>query len=217
MKKFLLLLGMLLCAFNLLAQNYDSYLQKAYTALEEGKIEVAQSSYNIYKKMTGITDSDFETLIKNADVNAWKKECNIILLNDTVAIAVQKFDQNQVSVTHQVAEITAAASRLGNFTDWRLPEVGELKVILPNIPNENELYFWCARKKAIVAFRKRLNTGKVVTESITSCTINAMNNKSYDTIETYHETIKNGITTERGSKNIIYKFLIVRTFNPNKE
>ena len=72
MKKLLLLFSTLFIAFNLSAQNYDSYLQKAYFALEEGKIEVAQSFYNVYKKMTEKTDLDFETLIKDADVNAWK-------------------------------------------------------------------------------------------------------------------------------------------------
>ena len=65
MKKILLLFSTLLFTFNLSAQDYDNYLQSAYTALEEGKIEVAQSSYNIYKKMTGKTDSDFEILSLN--------------------------------------------------------------------------------------------------------------------------------------------------------
>lgn len=51
MKKFLLLLGTLLCAFNLSAQNYDFYLQKA--------------SYNVYKKVTGKSDTDFERCLLN--------------------------------------------------------------------------------------------------------------------------------------------------------
>ena len=148
MKKFLLLLGMIFCAFNLSAQNYDSYLQRAYTALEEGKIEVAQSSYNIYKKMTGRTDSDFEALIKDADVNAWKSSCHVIIVNDTLSLAVQKIAPNQTAVTYQVAKIKAKGSRLGNFTDWRLPQKSELEIILPNITiKDSDLCFWVSNEQ----------------------------------------------------------------------
>lgn len=65
MKKFLLLLGTLLCAFNLSAQNYDFYLQKAYEALAVNKIDVAKASYNVYKKVTGKSDTDFERCLLN--------------------------------------------------------------------------------------------------------------------------------------------------------
>ena len=123
MKKFLLLLGTLFCAFNLSAQNYDSYLQRAYTALEEGKIEVAQSSYNIYKKMTGITDLDLETLLKDKIDNDWTKSCYIIDLGDGYSLAVQKVNTNPLRFEN--ARQVCEANRLGGFTDWRLPTLEE--------------------------------------------------------------------------------------------
>lgn len=224
MKKFLLLLGMIFCAFNLSAQNYDSYLQSAYTALVEGKIEVAQSSYNIYKKMTGKTDLDFETLIKDADVNAWKSSCHIIIVNDTLSLAVQKIAPNQTAVTYQVATIKAKASRLGNFTDWRLPKTSELEIILPNITIEDsdlrgDICFWVSnigQQISIISeitFRNGLQ--KSLKTSIFSCY--AMNSHSYNVMETYYECKEdNSITESRGNKDFCCNYIIVRTFNPQE-
>lgn len=123
MKKILLLFSTLLCAFNLSAQNYDSYLQRAYTALEEGKIEVAQSSYNIYKKMTDRTDLDFETLLKDKIDNDWTKSCYIIDLGDGYSLAVQKVINSPLCFEN--ARQVCEANRLGGFTDWRLPTLEE--------------------------------------------------------------------------------------------
>lgn len=60
MKKFLLLLGMLFCAFNLSAQNYDNYLQKAYEHLKQGNINAAKQNYGVYQTMTDKNDNSFE-------------------------------------------------------------------------------------------------------------------------------------------------------------
>lgn len=135
MKKFLLLLGTLLCAFNLSAQNYDSdyYLRQAYSALEEGKIEVAQSSYNVYKKATGKTDSEFEILLKDKIDNDWQKSCHILDLGNGYYLAVQKVDEsNPIYLNPIEAENRCKSSRLGGFSDWRLPGKDELSVILAN-------------------------------------------------------------------------------------
>lgn len=214
MKKILLLLNVLLFTFNLSAQNYDSYLQSAYTALEEGKIEVAQSSYSIYKKMTGRTDLDFETLLKDKIDNDWKKSCYIIKVNDTLSLAVQHIDKQQIQVSYQVAEIKAKASRLGNFTDWRLPQKSDLYLILPNISSpEKELLYWI-----------RENEYEIITEYSSGrkertylVWYYAMNNISYKVIETYYECKKNNnISETRGNKEACHNFLIIRKFNPNK-
>lgn len=123
MKKILLLFSTILFAFNLSAQNYDSYLQRAYTALEEGKIEVAQSSYNIYKKMTDRTDLDFETLLKDKIDNDWTKSCYIIDLGDGYCLAVQKVINSPLCFEN--ARQVCEANRLGGFIDWRLPTLEE--------------------------------------------------------------------------------------------
>lgn len=219
MKKILLLLNVLLFTFNLSAQNYDSYLQKAYSALEDGKIEVAQSSYNIYKKMTGRTDLDFETLLKDKIDNDWKKSCYIIKVNDTLSLAVQHIDKQQIQVSYQVAKIKAKASRLGNFTDWRLPYQSELEIILPNISfHENELYYWILNDIIITSTTSRNYTSgrkEIINTSMFSHY--AMNNISYKVIETYYECKKNNYISEtRGNKEACHNFLIIRKFNPNK-
>lgn len=124
-KKILLLFGTLLFAFNLSAQNYDGdyYLRQAYSALEEGKIEVAQSSYNVYKNATGKTDVDFETLLKDKSENDWKKSCFIIDLGDGYCLAVQKVLNSPLCFEN--ARQVCEANRLGGFTDWRLPTLEE--------------------------------------------------------------------------------------------
>lgn len=142
MKKFLLLFSTLFVAFNLSAQNYESYLQKAYSALEEGEIEIAQSSYNVYKKMTGKTDLDFETLIKDADVNAWKSSCHIIDCGNGKYLAVQKIDSLQVKLSYQAALNRCKSSRLGGFNDWRLPTYDELSIVVSNITLPLIGFYW---------------------------------------------------------------------------
>lgn len=54
------LIVLLLSVSNVYAQDYDFYLQKAYEALAENKIDVAKASYNVYKKLTRKNDKDFE-------------------------------------------------------------------------------------------------------------------------------------------------------------
>lgn len=220
MKQILLLLSVLLFTLNLSAQNYDSYLQKAYSALGEGKIDVAQSSYNIYKKMTGRTDSDFEALIKDADVNAWKSSCYIIIVNDTLSLAVQKIAPNQTAVTYQVAKIKAKGSRLGNFTDWRLPQKSELEIILPNITiKDSDLFFWVSNKGQLksITSKKTLSNGLQVNQKIEFFSCYAMNNLSYNVMETYYERkVNNSIIESRGNKDFCCNYIIVRTFNPQE-
>ncbi len=131
MKKFLLLLGTLFCAFNLSAQNYDGYLQSAYTALEEGKIEVAQSSYNIYKKMTGRIDLDFETLLKDKSENDWKNNCFIVDMGNGYYIAGLK---DLKDLYYEEAVLNCKYCRYGGFTDWRLPTKEEILMLLNYIP-----------------------------------------------------------------------------------
>lgn len=216
MKKFLLLLGMIFCAFNLSAQNYDRYLQRAYTALEEGKIEVAQSSYSIYNKMTGQTDSDFEILLKDKIDNDWKNSCHIIKVSDTVSLAVQHINEHQIPVSYHMAKVKAQASRLGNFADWRLPQKSELYLILPNISSpEKELLYWIRENE--IEIIKEYSSGRK--ERIYFVWYYAMSNISYILTETYYaKKIDHIITETRGNiDNPNAYFLVVRTFNPNKE
>lgn len=216
MKQILLLLSVLLFTLNLSAQNYDSYLQKAYSALEEGKIEVAQSSYNIYKKMTKKTDLDFEILIKDKIENDWKNSCHIIKVSDTVSLAVQHIDEHQIPVSYHMAKVKAQASRLGNFADWRLPQKSELYLILPNISSpEKELLYWMRENTYEII--KTYSSGRK--ERIYLVGYHAMSNISYILTETYYaKKIDNIITETRGNRdNPNAYFLVVRTFNPNKE
>lgn len=162
MKKILLLFSTLLFAINLSAQNYDNYLQKAYSALEEGKIEVAQSSYNIYKKMTGRTDLDFETLIKDAVKNDWSKLCYIVDLGNGEYLVAQK--KVNCGLYFKDAKVYCQSSRLGGFVDWRLPSDDEAAILFANgfIPDEecSNSGFWCDSKSVFFISGEKISGKK---------------------------------------------------------
>ena len=155
MKKFLLLLGTLFCAFNLSAQNYDSYLQKAYSALEEGNVEAAQAYYSIYKKTTEKTDTDFEIILKDAESkdakkNDWKNNCFIVDMGNGYYIAGLK---DLKCLDYKDAVQTCKSCRYGGFTDWRLPTKEEILMLLNYIPWGKT--FW-ADKKYVVSENGRI-------------------------------------------------------------
>lgn len=152
MKKFLLLLGTLLCAINLSAQNGENYLQKAYSALEEGNVKAAQSYYNIYKNITEKTDTDFEVILKDAESkDAWKNNCFIVDMGNGYYIAGLK---DFKYVNYKSAVQNCKSCRYGGFTDWRLPTKEEILMLFNYIPwdektlkNVNEtIWFWADKK-----------------------------------------------------------------------
>lgn len=210
MKKKLLIVTFVFAALQLQAQDYDIYLKRAYTALDEGNIEVAQSTYNVYKRMTDKTDPDFEVLLKSSINNDWKSRCYIINLNDTIDIAVQFFDE-QEPLPYITAKTKAESSRLGNFSDWRLPYGAEMRIILPNIKIKDKLPFWIDKKTRYSEGRSGPNGYNKVTYDI----IDAI---SYKTSSFEITTYKDGHITKDG--NIIkeeprYNYLIVRIINKN--
>ena len=61
---------------------FENSLQLAFWTICVGLTLAVLFSYYIYKKMTGKTDLDFETLLKDKSENDWKKSCHIIDIND---------------------------------------------------------------------------------------------------------------------------------------
>lgn len=220
MKKFLLLFSILFLVQDLSAQDYDFYLQNAYSALEKGKIEIAQSSYNVYKKMTGKTDLDFETLLKND----WTKSCHIIDINDEYSLAVQKEDEDHlVKLKYIQAYYRSHNNRLGGYNDWRLPGKDELMIIL-SVINFPMGYYWADPE--IVGLMKRnvsINYGDMLDKDgnllytftsskfmaiDTSCDILNFEERTKDNgqIEYYINSIKH----DQSSDKLMNYYLIVR-------
>ena len=218
MKKFLLLFSTILFAFNLSAQNYDGdyYLRQAYSALEEGKIEVAQSSYNIYKKMTDRTDLDFETLLKDKSENDWKKSCYIIDLGDGYCLAAQI--PSSSPVTFEVAKNRSESSRLGGFKDWRLPSEEELNILYASGKFTFSDYLWIFYK--IVYSPTFLE--KKVGESYDTEAINMEGDKvKYNTTDYYNKSeykdvlMVNGVVVQERYGGVTlpkHRYIVVRRF-----
>ena len=159
MKKILLLLGTLLCAINLSAQNSENYLQKAYSALEEGNVKAAQAYYSLYKRTTEETDTDFEVILKDAESkDAWKSSCYIIDCGNGEYIAVQKIDSSQVKLSYEAAMNRCKSSRLGGFNDWRMPTSDELSIVVSTITLPLNSFYWTSYHKFSEEGDKRANS-----------------------------------------------------------
>ena len=216
MKRFLLLSSTLFFAFNLSAQNYDSYLQRAYTALEEGKIEVAQSSYNIYTKMTGRTDLDFETLLKDKIDNDWAKSCYIIDLGDGYCLAAQI--PSSSPVTFEAAKNRSESSRLGGFKDWRLPSEEELNILYVSGKFTFSGYLWISYKIVYTHSYGEEELGK----SYYTEAINMEGDKvKYITIDFYNKSkypdvlTMNGVVVQKRYGGVTlpkHRYIVVRRF-----
>ena len=145
---------MLITAFAVQAQNNETYLSKAFELLLEGNVKSAENHYTVYKKLSGKTDADFETMLQTEKANkenAWMDECYIIDIDNEYALAVQKSSFLEAKgYIHSDASRLAKSSRLGSFTDWRLPTLDEISIVFANLPsgtiksfNDNDAdYYW---------------------------------------------------------------------------
>ena len=73
MKKYFILIIIASMSIGLYAQDYNDYLREARNYLQSGQVEKAQSSYNMYKKMTGKADYEFESKLKSQENNNDRK------------------------------------------------------------------------------------------------------------------------------------------------
>ena len=116
------------------AQETTNYLTKAFELLLEGNVESAERHYTVHKKLTGLTDADFEALLqekKEKLTPSWLDECYIIDTDDGYAYAIQKQVYGRTTIAD--ARTFAKNSREGGFTDWRLPDKDEIVFIFANM------------------------------------------------------------------------------------
>ena len=138
MRKIFILWAMLITAFAVQAQNNETYLSKAFELLLEGNVKSAENHYIVYKKLSGKTDADFETMLQTEKANkenAWMDECYIIDIDNEYDLAVQKSSISEKAHKFHDAYRYARSSRLGGFTDWYLPDLNELTIVLANLPS----------------------------------------------------------------------------------
>lgn len=169
---------MLITAFAVQAQNNETYLSKAFELLLEGNVKSAENHYTVYKKLSGKTDADFETMLQTEKANkgnAWMDECYIIDIDNEYALAVQKSSFLEAKeYSHSDASRLAKSSRLGIFTDWRLPTLDEISIVFANLPsgtikyfNSNADYYWTSVIKEGGTFVAVYKSGRKST--CTSC------------------------------------------------
>lgn len=108
------------------AQDYNDYLYTAQRHLTEGNTEKAKMAYSVYCDLSNLRDLEFE---KQLD---WKNKCYILGISDTTVLAVQKISVPEL-VSYEKAVELASNSNLGAFTDWRLPDSKEGKIIVSNL------------------------------------------------------------------------------------
>ncbi len=152
MKKFLsILLVAFVATIVMQAQDNTNYLAKAFELLLEGNVESAEKHYIVHKKLTGQTDADFEAMLegeKRKSSESWKDQCYIVPLNSEYMLAVQKASiTDGIKLEYYDACKAAEASRLGDFTDWRVPTEQEMSILVANLSSVfnntyTSNYFW---------------------------------------------------------------------------
>lgn len=162
MKRFLsILLVAFVATIVMQAQDNTNYLAKAFELLLEGNIESAEKHYIVHKKLTGQTDNDFEALLQEkkekGTQHIWEEYCFMISSSDSI-LAVQKVSISNQTFSWSEANRIATSSRLGEYSDWRLPTEEELSIILCNLslvdfcPNKSnpiadENWYWTTTKR----------------------------------------------------------------------
>ncbi|MCM1176146.1 MAG: hypothetical protein NC308_09330 [Clostridium sp.] len=224
MRNLCLLIAVIVFPAVAIAQNYDSYLQEAKEHLEQGNVESAKKSYQVYRRLTDKTDAMFEELLKEYGQNTlWMRSCRIFDLNDSTFIAVQALDMT--SVSHYLdAKIKAESSRLGGFDDWRLPDQGEMTCIMSNLPSDeqNAPFYWIAScYRSASASQTVIINGRIepISESFNE-EIYKVLDKCTGVKDVYGRSVKtkNGVVvsdTEFGDKAYCAWYFIVRTFPKN--
>lgn len=142
----------MLCGATLFAQDeYKGYLDEAYKQIAIQNCNGAEKNYKIYKQLSGKTDASFEALYAECmNVNNpkdWRDDCWLINLANGDTLAVQKGTENVGCFRYGDAKLRAESSRLGGFTDWRLPTKEEMAVIVlqHNYYENNDCpWFWTA-------------------------------------------------------------------------
>lgn len=160
MKKFLSILIVAFVATSVMqAQDNTNYLAKAFELLLKGNLESAEKHYIVHKKLTGQMDADFEAMLQEekGKKNTWEDDCFMISYSDSI-LAVQKISVSNKTFCLSDANRIATSSRMGGYTDWRLPTEEELSVILSNLsqvdfchnksePAADENWYWTTTKQ----------------------------------------------------------------------
>lgn len=145
MKKIVMIVFCILsCISYVNAQDYNEYLSIARRHLTNGNIEKAQKAYSIYCDLSELRDISFEQQMNDMTKNDWKTQCYLIEYSDSTMLAVQRISDSLGQLTSQAAKNIANGSRLGNFSDWRLPDFDEMNVIATNLLSKNFIHnsYW---------------------------------------------------------------------------
>jgi hypothetical protein len=109
-------------------------------ALLENDCDKAQRNYNIWKELTGKTNSDIEGEIGNCKTSGDKDYIELQNAN----IAVQTTDIGN-KISYETAKLMCKNSITGGFTDWRLPDENELMMLFierNSIKNFGDDLYW---------------------------------------------------------------------------
>lgn len=143
----LLCLFVFLCYGSVAQTNESRFLQEARNALKEGDCKRASDNYEMAKKLDDVTDVDVEkaiALCKPAD-----KDCIY-----TCDYLDYYFYLGGVEMAYDIAEHAAKKSKFGEYSDWRLPTIKELQMVIDyhckSVSNDNVIKdkkFWSSTPK----------------------------------------------------------------------
>lgn len=107
-------------------------------------------AYRCFVRIIELNPNDFNVRQRLDDIKPWidnsyVRGCLILKKQEGVYLAVQELPFNQIKCNRESAREQSMASRQGNLSDWRIPSVEEMKLILQNISPEKLRgdSFWC--------------------------------------------------------------------------
>lgn len=108
----------------------SKFLQDAINALRAGDCQKASDNYEMAKKLDGINDADIEKGIKLCLDN---KDNNVDYYKDstfTCDYLDYYFYMPDQSLSYDRAIMATKKSKFGNRSDWRIPKIEELQMII---------------------------------------------------------------------------------------
>ena len=168
-------------------ENQSRFLQEAKNALRVGDCQRASDNYDMAKKLDGISDADVEKAIALCIKNSEADTSVIQSVSQKYSVFTcdyldYYFYMDNLAMTYDRAELAAKGSKYANHSDWRIPTIEELQLIIDyhcginsNFPqNIGKKRYWSSTSDGSSSkYYYGYNNGK------SSCIITDLDNKKY--------------------------------------
>ena len=152
--------------------------RKGHIAIDHGEYAEAVQCFN---KLLALNPHDARIAEKLNEIKHWVdndylKGSLIFPKGDGLFLAVQPIQESQKKCNREEARDESVKCRQGGLTDWRIPSMDEMKIILREIP-ENQLQgdvFWFGDFDRVMRIMRNPRTQEIVSQSYVSYSATCM-------------------------------------------